>query len=124
MPHMSNIPVPIKGAAYGVRTDDHETGDFDYICGVAVKDFAWSSCAWSCIRIPEQNYAVFRYPDHISTIRSAWNTIWNHWLPASPYEPVAAPAFERYDERFDPNTGKGGFEIWIPIQGKKAGAKP
>jgi AraC family transcriptional regulator len=27
-----------------------------------------------------------------------------------------APAFERYDERFDSRTGMGGFEIWIPLK--------
>jgi len=26
-----------------------------------------------------------------------------------------APNFERYDERFDPLTGNGGFEIWVPV---------
>jgi AraC family transcriptional regulator len=29
--------------------------------------------------------------------------------------PVRAAEFERYDERFDPATGQGGFEIWIPL---------
>jgi len=27
-----------------------------------------------------------------------------------------APTFERYDETFDPLTGNGGFEIWVPIK--------
>jgi AraC family transcriptional regulator len=26
-----------------------------------------------------------------------------------------APVFERYDEKFDPRTGLGGLEIWVPI---------
>jgi len=26
-----------------------------------------------------------------------------------------APTFERYDEKFDPATGNGGLEIWVPI---------
>jgi AraC family transcriptional regulator len=29
---------------------------------------------------------------------------------------VNAPNFERYAEDFDPNTGMGGVEIWIPIE--------
>jgi AraC family transcriptional regulator len=27
-----------------------------------------------------------------------------------------APNFERYDETFDPATGNGGFEIWVPVK--------
>jgi AraC family transcriptional regulator len=73
LPHMGHIPGQIGGAAYGVRCNDDDAGNFDYICGVAVKDFAGSSATWTCLRIPEQNYVVFRHSDHVSTIRSAWN---------------------------------------------------
>jgi AraC family transcriptional regulator len=27
-----------------------------------------------------------------------------------------ASSFERYDEKFDPLTGNGGREIWIPVR--------
>jgi AraC family transcriptional regulator len=26
-----------------------------------------------------------------------------------------APNFERYEETFDPATGNGGLEIWVPV---------
>jgi AraC family transcriptional regulator len=29
---------------------------------------------------------------------------------------VDAPNFERYDEKFDPATGNGGLEIWVPVR--------
>ncbi|HZQ56052.1 MAG TPA: AraC family transcriptional regulator [Bryobacteraceae bacterium] len=117
-PHLSHIPGQIGGAAYGVFCNDDEAGNFDYICAATVRDFTGISRAWTCLRIPEQNYAVFRRPDHISTIRSVWNTIWNHWLPNSGHQAVDAPAFERYDQQFNSATGLGGFEVWIPIQAK------
>ena len=44
------------------------------------------------------------------------NAIWNDWLPASEYKAADAPGFERYDENFNPHTGLGGFEIWIPVK--------
>ena len=28
-----------------------------------------------------------------------------------------APSFERYGKKFDPRTGNGGFEIWLPVKG-------
>jgi hypothetical protein len=61
-------------------------------------------------------YAVFTHKDHISTIRRAINTVWNHWLPASRLKAADAPNFERYDGNFDPLTGNGGLEIWIPVR--------
>ena len=123
LPHLGHIPWQIGDAAYGVRCNDDDAGNFDYICGVAVKDFAGISATWTRLRIPEQNYAVFRHSDHVSTIRSAWNAIWNSWLPASAYEAVDAPVFERYDKQFNSTTGQGGFELWIAIQAKIPGAK-
>ncbi|PYT97708.1 MAG: hypothetical protein DMG38_18645 [Acidobacteria bacterium] len=43
------------------------------------------------------------------------------WLPDSGYQPAAADAetpafFERYSEEFDPQTGMGGIEVWVPIK--------
>ena len=31
-------------------------------------------------------------------------------------EVADAPDFERYDEAFDPRTGNGGLEVWIPLK--------
>jgi len=46
----------------------------------------------------------------------AWTTIWNKWLPASGLELTDSPFFERYGESFDPRTGSGGFEFWLPLK--------
>jgi AraC family transcriptional regulator len=59
---------------------------------------------------------VFRHRDHVSSIRRTVNTIWNKWLPESGHEIADAPDFERYGEEFDPRTGNGGLEIWIPLK--------
>ena len=47
------------------------------------------------------------------------NAIWNSWLPQSGYVATDAPGLERYDERFNPETGLGGFEIWILVRKQK-----
>ncbi len=67
------------------------------------------------IRIPAQRYAVFSHRGHISTLRATVYTIWNKWLPASGHAHADAPDFERYDERFDAESGTGTVEIWLPI---------
>jgi len=106
-----------KGStAYGVCCNTDDEGNFDYICGVEVSSFSRVPPDWSRIRIPEQTYAVFHHRDHVSTIRSTWNTIWKKWLPASGRTPADGPCFERYGNEFDEHTGLGGLEIWLPIQ--------
>jgi len=116
VPHLGHIPGQIGGTAYGACCNNDDSGSFDYVCGVEVKDFLRIPADWNRVRIPEQKYAVFVQRDHISTIRSTWNTIWNEWLPNSGYEVADAPDFERYGENFSPTTGMGGFEIWVPIK--------
>jgi AraC family transcriptional regulator len=112
---VQNIPGRIGQVAYGVCCNGDDAGNFDYIAGVEVSDFSDLPREFSSVRIPEAKYAVFTHRDHISTIRSTVNTIWNHWLPASGLKAADAPSFERYDENFDPLTGNGGLEIWVPV---------
>ncbi|HTB04568.1 MAG TPA: AraC family transcriptional regulator [Bradyrhizobium sp.] len=113
---VANIPARIGNVAYGVCCNGDDAGNFDYIAGVEVADFSDLPREFARVRIPEQRYAVFTHHDHISTIRRTVNTIWNHWLPASGLKAADAPNFERYDEKFDPLTGNGGLEIWVPVR--------
>jgi AraC family transcriptional regulator len=116
-PHLGHIPGQIGRTTYGVRFNSDDEGNFDYICGVEVSDFSELPTGFSRVRIPEQRYAVFCHRDHISTIRRTINTIWNRWLPQSGHEVADAPDFERYGEDFNPQTGTGVVQIWIPITG-------
>jgi AraC family transcriptional regulator len=117
--HMSvaHVPGRVGQVAYGVCCNGDDAGNFDYIAGVEVTDFSELPREFMRVHIPEQKYAVFAHREHISTIRRTINAIWNHWLPASGFQMADAPNFERYDETFDPSTGNGGFEIWVPIKG-------
>jgi AraC family transcriptional regulator len=54
--------------------------------------------------------------EHGKVLLIAGITIWNKWLPESGHELVDAPDFERYSEVFDPRTGTGGLELWVPIK--------
>jgi AraC family transcriptional regulator len=115
-PHIGHIPGQVARTTYGVLCNSDDTGNIDYICGVEVAEFSTLPPELAHIRIAPQRYAVFAHRDHIATIRSTWHTIWNDWLPSYGYRVVDAPDFERYGEEFDPHTGNGGLEIWIPIQ--------
>jgi len=113
---VDEIPGRVGKVAYGVCCNGDDAGNFDYIAGVEVSDFSDLPREFSRVRIPEQKYAIFTHREHISTIRRSVNTIWNHWLPASGFKVADAPNFERYDEKFDPLTGNGGLEIWVPVR--------
>jgi AraC family transcriptional regulator len=113
---VADIPGRIGQVAYGVCCNGDDAGNFDYIAGVEVTDYSDLPREFSKVRIPEQRYAVFTHREHVSTIRRTVNTIWNHWLPASGLKIADAPNFERYGTNFDPLTGNGGFEIWVPVR--------
>jgi AraC family transcriptional regulator len=116
VPYIGNIPGQIGGATYGVCCNMDGGGSFDYIAGVQVQSFADLPKEFSRVRVPEQRYAVFSHRQHVSAVRLTVYTIWNKWLPASGYQSAESPDFEFYGDKFDPRTGTGTVEIWIPIK--------
>jgi AraC family transcriptional regulator len=114
--YLGHIPDETGRATYGVLLNSDDEGNTEYLSGVEVKNFSGVPKEFSRVRIPEQTYAVFSHRDHVSTIRRVWFTILNQWLPQSGRRVAEGPEFERYGEEFDPTTGNGGFEIWIPIR--------
>ena len=117
LPQFGHVPGQVGRIAYGVRCNTDSEGAFDYLCGVEVPGFSQLPASLTRMRIPPQKYAVFSHTAHVASIRSTWNTIWTQWLPNSGHEVVDAPDFERYGPQFDPQTGLGGFEIWLPVKG-------
>jgi AraC family transcriptional regulator len=115
-PLMGSVSGRVGGVAYGVCCDFEESGQFDYVSGVAVSSLSGLPSELSGVRIPPQRYLIFRHPGHVSGIHATWQAIMNHWLPESGLRMVNAPNFERYAEGFDANTGQGGVEIWVPIE--------
>ena len=116
IPHLGNIPGQVGWTTYGICSNGDDAGSFDYTCGVEVSELADVQSDLECIRIPARRYLVFTHRGHISTIRSTVYSIWNKYLPGSGHQSACAPDFELYDERFDPDSGTGEVEIWIPIK--------
>lgn len=116
VPYIGNIPGQVGDVTYGVCCNSDGTGNFEYVTAVEVSSFDEVPPELRRVRIPAQRYVVFTHRDHISAIRGTCYTIWNQWLPASGYEVADAPDFERYDADFDPQTGTGKVEIWLPLK--------
>jgi len=116
-PNLGKIPGQVGWTSYGVCFNFDGTGNFDYICAVEVA--ADSALPPGLTRLPvePQRYAVFTHRDHISKIGKTWDAIYNQWPTASGHTLVQAPQFESYSEDFNPQTGTGVVEIWIPIAG-------
>jgi AraC family transcriptional regulator len=114
-PYIGHIPGQVGRTAYGVCCNCDDAGNLEYISGVEVTDFSLLPSDLARLRIPEHRYAVFTHREHISRIRSTWHTIFNEWMPKLEHVVVDAPDFERYGEDFDPRSGTGCVEIWIPV---------
>jgi AraC family transcriptional regulator len=118
---VSYLPVPgqVGRTAYGLCF--MMSDGVDYLSGVEVKSSDGLPAEFKHVSIPAQKYAVFTHRGHVSQLRSTLDTIWQKWLPASGHE-VARPTsgapdfFERYTEDFNPQSGMGGMEVWIPIK--------
>ncbi|RZI44686.1 AraC family transcriptional regulator [Herbaspirillum sp. HC18] len=115
-PHLGSVPGQVDNIAYGVCCNGDDAGNFDYVCGVEVRDVSGVPQDWSSVRIPARRYAVFTHRGQIADIKRTHHAIWSKWLPASGYETAKAPNFERYGEDFDGQTGMGAVEIWIPLK--------
>jgi len=116
-PHIGKVPGQVGKSSYGVCWNFKPGCGFDYLTGVEVGDSPKLPADFSQIRISPQRYAAFAHRKHFSAIPKTIEAIWNKWLPNSGYTPAESPSFERYTEEYDPKTGTGGTEIWVPIKG-------
>jgi AraC family transcriptional regulator len=116
VPHIGSVPSQVGDITYGVAANFDDDGAFDYIAGVEVSRFADLPEGFTTIRLPPRRYAVFTHRGHVSSIPATMKAIWGEWLPASGHKFADAPFFERYDGRFNPRTGEGEVELWLPLE--------
>jgi AraC family transcriptional regulator len=118
-PHIGSVPGQVgRRVAYGIVTDAGK--GIDYLAGVEVSDASGLPDGFAHVSLPPQRYAVFEHIGHVKTLKDTMTAIFETWLPQSGHEharSAGAPAFfERYGEAFDPQTGMGGIEVWLPIK--------
>jgi AraC family transcriptional regulator len=120
VPLFDSVAGRIGYVTYGVVFNP-DVESFEYLAGVEVASLDAISSDLRGLRIPAQTYAVFVHRGHISGLRATMSAIWSVRLPASAYESVDAPVYERYDDAFNPKTGEGEVEIWIPVRPRPSG---
>ena len=116
-PHIGHVPGQVGHASFGVSWNFQADCQFDYLCGVEVLKPDRLPGDFTSVQIPAGRYAVFSHHEHFSSIPRTIELIWHQWLPDSALKAAKTPSFERYTDEFDPQAGKGGIEIWIPLQG-------
>ena len=94
-----------------------EWGEFEYACAVLVRDFSTAPSHLARLSVPAQRYAVFPHAGHVSTVGRTYDAILNDWLPGVGRTLADGPSLEWHSDRFDPMTGEGGLEIWLPVVG-------
>lgn len=114
--YIGHLPNQKSGETYGVcRMLD---GGMQYVCGVEVSAETDAPEGLFKLHLEPQTYAVFEHEGHVSTIRQTWTTIFQNWLPSADIDRADAPDFEWYSADFDPVSGNGRIEIWIPVETK------
>jgi AraC family transcriptional regulator len=125
-PTIGKMPGQIGTEAYGVVTGTFGGAKgFEYVTGVEVSSFDHVPAKFRRLAIPAQRYAVFVHEGNVSKIRDTMYTIKKEWLPkwmvpgrsdASKEGSDQPDFFERYGKEFDPKTGTGKVEIWVPLK--------
>jgi AraC family transcriptional regulator len=114
-----SIPGQVGPVRYGLCFLRSE--GIDYLCGVEVSGLAGLPSEFTQVNIPAQKYAVFVHREHVSKLQNTMEAIEQSWFPGLDHE-IARPTrgapdfFERYGEGFDPRSGMGDIEVWIPIK--------
>lgn len=120
VPYLGKIPGQTGDADYGVclRVDGPMTC-FDYMAAIEVTHNTNIPTTWSEVYIAAQTYAVFAHTSHVSQLCHTIHNIFDQWLPDSGWQHLAGTNsvhfFERYGETFNPETGVGDIEIWLPV---------
>jgi len=119
-PHIGKTPGQVGHVAYGLCFNALSPDGVDYLVGVEVSGSSVLPGEFSVTGIPAQKYAVFSHREHVSKMYETLDAI-DKWFPGSGFEAALGNAeapnfFERYSEEFDPRTGMGGIEVWVPIK--------
>lgn len=113
---LANEAGSVQGPLRGVCCDADGEGGFDYIAGIACASSTPLPSGWRRIDIAPRHYVVARHQGHVANIRATWAWLLDSHLPSQGLQAVNAPDLECYDPRFDPRTGMGGVDIWIPVR--------
>jgi AraC family transcriptional regulator len=115
--YFGKIPGQVGRSAYGLSF--LRPNGVDYLAGVEVSGNFGLPPEFTTVLLPAQRYVIFRHQGRVSELHNTCQMI-AEWLPNSGLTSVKSPGapdfFELYSEKFDPATGIGGMEVWVPVK--------
>lgn len=115
-PQLGKVPGQFGTTSYGVCWNFKPNCGFDYLTGVEVADSSKLPAVFQTVKLSAKRYVVFKHVGHVSGLPETLTTIHKQWEPDSGLKLAAAPMFERYTEKFNPQTWDGEIEILIPLE--------
>ena len=112
-----SVPGLVGTTFYGVCWNTQADCTFDYLTGVEISSANNLPADFTSLKLIARRYAIFPHTGHVSAIPRTIDAIWSKWVPECGLKIARAPCFERYTAEFNGQTGMGGMEIWIPVEG-------
>ncbi|MEQ8936230.1 MAG: GyrI-like domain-containing protein [Amphiplicatus sp.] len=115
--HIGAVPGQIGSVTYGaILLERGERNVFTYMSAVEVAERAVIPRPFVKLRIDAPRFAVFRHNDNVITIHETVRAAYSAYPRLfEGKRPSNVDFLERYDERFDLETGDGGVDIMIPL---------
>jgi AraC family transcriptional regulator len=115
------IPSQVGRAGYAVISRTNGQTGFEYLAGVQVSSSAGLAAGLVTTQLPARTWAVFPHMQNVSQLKNTITEIFHVWLPDSGRTidhptPDSPDLIEYYAEDFDPQTGTGTMEIWVPVK--------
>jgi AraC family transcriptional regulator len=108
------IPAPAAGEppiSFGVALSAEDSGCFRYMTAYPAPAGAKPPPGMSVVTLPAGSYLVFPHPGHVSSLNRTVSAACAGRRPAK-----GLPSFlEYYGPDFDPETGLGEIEVWLPL---------
>jgi AraC family transcriptional regulator len=114
-PFMEAVRFKRQAMPVGVSRNHDEDGGFEYIAALEVTRFGETPRELVELDIPARRYAVFTHMGHVTRFPDTFRIIWDEALPSMSVTPMEGPVLERHLPAFDPRTGEGGIEVWVPV---------
>lgn len=95
------------------------TSTFEKWAVIEVTDFNFIPVEMESTTLKEGLYAVFIHEGDESTAEKTFRTIFEIWLPNSPYSLDKRPHFEILGDKYKKSDPSSEEEIWIPIKLKE-----
>ena len=114
LPYLDKLPVQVGNVAWGVIFGSDANGKFKYMPAVQVSDFSSLPAELEQVTIPAQDYHVFAHGGNLDQLPDTIGQICRTGVFHAPLSADQVGMMEYYGPGFDPMTGTGDMEVWVP----------